>query len=205
MVSELVTNALKYAPGPILLELCINARAVDIVVWDSDPTVPAAQAADPDRIGQHGLEIVQAVTEDLFTEQAGGRQAHHDPHRPVRRPRWTCHQSPPLVADSAAPSACRLAVTSCPRQPTGPKGRAVMTVMTSLGAWAGARGSTRLRRVTRAPTGLRLAPSAFLGLSGLRLVPLTLLSRPIISPSGTQKICVGWSRHWMVSWVWFLS
>ncbi|MFG3029120.1 ATP-binding protein [Streptomyces sp. NPDC048253] len=110
VVSELVTNALKYAPGPILLELCINARAVDIVVWDSDPTVPAAQAADPDRIGQHGLEIVQAVTEDLFTEQAGGRQAHHGPHRPVRRPRWACHQSPPLVADSALPlgsSPCR--------------------------------------------------------------------------------------------------
>ncbi|MEH0549124.1 ATP-binding protein [Streptomyces sp. B21-105] len=69
VVSELVTNALKYAPGPVLLELGINARAVDVVVWDSDPTVPAARAADPDRIGQHGLEIVKAVTEALFTEQ----------------------------------------------------------------------------------------------------------------------------------------
>jgi anti-sigma regulatory factor (Ser/Thr protein kinase) len=69
VVSELVTNARKYAPGPVLLELCINARAVDVVVWDSDPTVPAARAADPDRIGQHGLEIVKAVTEALFTEQ----------------------------------------------------------------------------------------------------------------------------------------
>ncbi|MFI8308797.1 ATP-binding protein [Streptomyces sp. NPDC085927] len=69
VVSELVTNARKYAPGPVLLELCINARAVDVVVWDSDPTVPAARVADPDRIGQHGLEIVKAVTEDLFTEQ----------------------------------------------------------------------------------------------------------------------------------------
>ncbi|MGW0916877.1 ATP-binding protein [Streptomyces sp. NPDC002784] len=69
VVSELVTNARKYAPGPVLLELCINARAVDVVVWDSDPTVPAARATDPDRIGQHGLEIVKAVTEALFTEQ----------------------------------------------------------------------------------------------------------------------------------------
>ncbi|MDW4907307.1 ATP-binding protein [Streptomyces sp. ADMS] len=69
VVSELVTNALKYAPGPVLMELRIDAHAVDVVVWDSDPSVPAALAADPDRIGQHGLEIVKAVTEDLFTEQ----------------------------------------------------------------------------------------------------------------------------------------
>ncbi|MFC9646859.1 ATP-binding protein [Streptomyces mirabilis] len=69
VVSELVTNALKYAPGPVLMELRITARAVDVVVWDSEPTVPTARAADPDRIGQHGLEIVKAVTEDLFTEQ----------------------------------------------------------------------------------------------------------------------------------------
>jgi hypothetical protein len=28
-----------------------------------------ARAADPDRVGQHGLEIVKAVAEDLFTER----------------------------------------------------------------------------------------------------------------------------------------
>ena len=69
VVSELVTNALKYAPGPVLMELRITAHAVDVVVWDSDPTVPAARPADPDRIGQHGLEIVKAVTAELFVEQ----------------------------------------------------------------------------------------------------------------------------------------
>ncbi|MFE7931269.1 hypothetical protein ACFU6S_21535 [Streptomyces sp. NPDC057456] len=37
--------------------------------WDSGPMVPAALAADSGRIGQHGLEIVEAVTEDLFTDQ----------------------------------------------------------------------------------------------------------------------------------------
>ncbi|GHD54171.1 ATP-binding protein [Streptomyces galbus] len=69
VVSELVTNARKYAPGPVLMELRVRLRAVDIVVWDSEPAVPAARAADPGRVGQHGLEIVQAVTEDLFIEQ----------------------------------------------------------------------------------------------------------------------------------------
>ncbi|WP_329446373.1 ATP-binding protein [Streptomyces canus] len=68
VVSELVTNACKYAPGPVLVELGINIHAVDVVVWDSEPVVPMAQAADPDRVGQHGLEIVKAVSEALFVE-----------------------------------------------------------------------------------------------------------------------------------------
>ncbi|MET7651429.1 MULTISPECIES: ATP-binding protein [unclassified Streptomyces] len=94
VVSELVTNACKYAPGPVLVELRINTQAVDVVVWDSDPTVPAARAADPDRIGQHGLEIVKAVTEALFVEQEPvgkritARIALPDPpDTAVRRPR----------------------------------------------------------------------------------------------------------------------
>lgn len=69
VVSELVTNARKYAPGPVLMELRVSGRAVDVVVWDSEPAIPSARAADPGRIGQHGLEIVQAVVEDLFVEQ----------------------------------------------------------------------------------------------------------------------------------------
>ncbi|WP_443073389.1 ATP-binding protein [Streptomyces sp. NBC_01451] len=75
VVSELVTNARKFAPGPVLLELRVNTHAVDVVVWDSEPTVPAARGADPGRIGQHGLEIVKAVSEDLFIEQeAAGKR-----------------------------------------------------------------------------------------------------------------------------------
>ncbi|MEU3294461.1 hypothetical protein ABZ722_19130 [Streptomyces longwoodensis] len=38
-------------------------------MWDSGQSVPAARVADPGRIGQHGLEIVKAVTENLFVEQ----------------------------------------------------------------------------------------------------------------------------------------
>jgi anti-sigma regulatory factor (Ser/Thr protein kinase) len=69
VVSELVTNARKYAPGPVLMELRLTARAMDVVVWDSEPAVPAARTADPGGIGQHGLEIVKAVTEKLLMEQ----------------------------------------------------------------------------------------------------------------------------------------
>lgn len=69
VVSELVTNAHKHAPGPASMELRITARVIEVLVGDSDPTVPAARSADPGRIGQHGLEIVKAITEDLFIEQ----------------------------------------------------------------------------------------------------------------------------------------
>ncbi|MEV5085970.1 ATP-binding protein [Streptomyces sp. NPDC056159] len=63
VVSELVTNARKYVPGPCMLTLEATGGAVDITVWDSEPTLPTARAADPGRVGQHGLEIVLAVSE----------------------------------------------------------------------------------------------------------------------------------------------
>jgi anti-sigma regulatory factor (Ser/Thr protein kinase) len=65
VVSELVTNALKYAPGPVTMELRITGARVEIVVEDSNPAVPEAHPTDPDRVGRHGLEIVRAVTQDL--------------------------------------------------------------------------------------------------------------------------------------------
>lgn len=49
VVSELVTNAHKCAPGPVLLDLRITGYTVEVVVWDSDPTLPIAWAADGTR------------------------------------------------------------------------------------------------------------------------------------------------------------
>jgi anti-sigma regulatory factor (Ser/Thr protein kinase) len=65
VVSELVTNARKYAPGPCLLTLEISDGAIEVTVWDSEPILPVAKAADPDRVGQHGLEIVMAVSRSI--------------------------------------------------------------------------------------------------------------------------------------------
>ncbi|MGW0965165.1 ATP-binding protein [Streptomyces sp. NPDC002516] len=61
VVSELVTNAVKYAGGPCLLSLQVQEGAVRATVWDADPTLPVARAAEAGRVGQHGLEIVMAV------------------------------------------------------------------------------------------------------------------------------------------------
>ncbi|MEU5594771.1 ATP-binding protein [Streptomyces sp. NPDC020298] len=61
VVSELVTNTCKYAPGPVLMDLRITGDLVEVVVWDSDPVLPLARSADAGRVGQHGLEIVMAL------------------------------------------------------------------------------------------------------------------------------------------------
>ncbi|MFF4170734.1 ATP-binding protein [Streptomyces sp. NPDC001744] len=69
VVGELVTNAHKYALGPVLMQLRIGAGGVDVVVWDSNPAVPVVRAADPGRVGQHGLEIIKKVAEKLSVER----------------------------------------------------------------------------------------------------------------------------------------
>jgi anti-sigma regulatory factor (Ser/Thr protein kinase) len=65
VVSELVTNAQKYAAGPILMDLRIVGDLVEVQVWDSDPVLPVARAADVGRVGQHGLEIIMAVCQSF--------------------------------------------------------------------------------------------------------------------------------------------
>lgn len=65
VVSELVTNARKYAPGPCLLTLEITGGVVEVTVWDSSPTLPVLMGPDPTRIGRHGLEIVMALGQSL--------------------------------------------------------------------------------------------------------------------------------------------
>ncbi|GAA3787540.1 ATP-binding protein [Streptomyces phyllanthi] len=69
VVSELVTNARKYAPGPVLMELRVAAAMVEVVVWDSDPVLPVARTTDPGRVGQHGLEIVMAVVQGFEVQR----------------------------------------------------------------------------------------------------------------------------------------
>lgn len=69
VVSELVTNARKYAPGPCLLTLEAQDGAVNVTVWDSEPALPAVLPTDPGRVGQHGLEIVMAVCQSLHVRR----------------------------------------------------------------------------------------------------------------------------------------
>ncbi|MFI2762181.1 ATP-binding protein [Streptomyces echinatus] len=60
VVSELVTNAAKHAPGPCALglELLSDATALRITVTDTSPEPPRRRPPDPRRIGGHGLHLV---------------------------------------------------------------------------------------------------------------------------------------------------
>ncbi|MEU4794726.1 ATP-binding protein [Streptomyces sp. NPDC023327] len=71
VVSELVTNARKYAPGPCLLTLVVRGGIIEITVRDGNTALPAVSARDPHRIGGHGLEVVMAVCRNF--------QVHREP------------------------------------------------------------------------------------------------------------------------------
>lgn len=68
IVSELVTNARKYAPGPALLHLRISGDTLQIELWDTNPVAPVTGTPDPRRIGGHGLEIVTALAQSITIE-----------------------------------------------------------------------------------------------------------------------------------------
>ncbi|OQQ13816.1 hypothetical protein B0675_26660 [Streptomyces sp. M41(2017)] len=72
VVSELVTNARKYAPGPCRLELHVSDGTVEIGAGDDSATQPSIQSTDPDRVGQHGLELVMAVSQSFCVHQEPG-------------------------------------------------------------------------------------------------------------------------------------
>ncbi|MGW7348474.1 ATP-binding protein [Streptomyces sp. NPDC054854] len=62
VVSELVTNTRKYAPGPSRLTLEVRESLIFVGVWDNNPNPPVILPPDPLRIGRQGLAIVTAVT-----------------------------------------------------------------------------------------------------------------------------------------------
>lgn len=72
VVSELITNACKYAPGPCRLEVTVDAEAVVVQFADTSPAIPQPQEACPERIGRHGLEIVRAVADSYHTRPVPG-------------------------------------------------------------------------------------------------------------------------------------
>ena len=75
VVSELITNAVKYGADPIDLTLSLTDDSVTVTVRDGDTTLPAPRSADPARVGQHGLEIVAALSQtvDVRREPSGKR------------------------------------------------------------------------------------------------------------------------------------
>ncbi|MEU3463957.1 ATP-binding protein [Streptomyces sp. NPDC006733] len=69
VVTELLTNANRYAPGPCLMELDGGPSGVTVTVWDSSTAMPRAFPHDPTRVGGHGLEIVRRICAYVSAER----------------------------------------------------------------------------------------------------------------------------------------
>ncbi|MEU7414187.1 MULTISPECIES: ATP-binding protein [Streptomyces] len=88
VVSELVTNAFRHAPGPgeLLLEVTPEAAQLRISVRDSSPLPPRLQVPDAARIGGHGLHLVTRLCDQVRTValDSGKRVvAHLSLHQPA--------------------------------------------------------------------------------------------------------------------------
>lgn len=69
VVSELVTNAYRHAPGPggLELEVVPDAALLRIAVRDGSPRLPEPRDRDARRVGGHGLHLVTQLCAQLHT------------------------------------------------------------------------------------------------------------------------------------------
>ncbi|MGF0175812.1 ATP-binding protein [Streptomyces sp. Marseille-Q5077] len=69
IVSELLTNALRHAPGPgrLTLEVTPGAALLRITVSDTSPRPPELRTHDARRVGGHGLRLVTRLCDRLHT------------------------------------------------------------------------------------------------------------------------------------------
>ena len=84
VVTELVTNAVRYGGPPIVFEInCIGADGVLVSVSDGSDAVPAPRPAGPTVLGGRGVHLVDLLSEEWGVEH------HRDPHDPHdhRKPR----------------------------------------------------------------------------------------------------------------------
>ncbi|MHB1924464.1 MAG: ATP-binding protein [Acidimicrobiales bacterium] len=75
LTSELVTNALLYAVGPIRLTLVITPRHIRIEVCDSSPVVPLPKAYDSEALTGRGLDLVEALSDAWGVERQDNGKA----------------------------------------------------------------------------------------------------------------------------------
>ncbi|MGP3690948.1 ATP-binding protein [Streptomyces sp. IBSNAI002] len=117
VVTELVTNARKYAHGPHTLTLQITGRLLAVTVQDTNTELPTTLPVDPARAGGHGLEIVRAVSKDLTarrepegkTVTARIELARPPPPSAIRRP-----PTPTPPATEAPETAAHTDDAACP-------------------------------------------------------------------------------------------
>ncbi|MFF4364294.1 ATP-binding protein [Streptomyces sp. NPDC001604] len=71
VVSELITNVLRHAPGPCVLTLQLTGTHLAISLFDTSPDTPVVKPPDNRRIGGHGLHLVHAVSDHVVVTPCG--------------------------------------------------------------------------------------------------------------------------------------
>ncbi|WP_432119516.1 ATP-binding protein [Streptomyces sp. bgisy032] len=65
VVSELVTNAVRHAPGPCGMNLRLARDELAITVWDTSTRTPVLRHSDGHGIGGHGMRVVHLVSRSV--------------------------------------------------------------------------------------------------------------------------------------------
>ncbi|GGX79114.1 ATP-binding protein [Streptomyces anandii] len=75
IVSELISNAVRHAPGPCGLILRLSDDELAVTVWDTSAEEPVFMRPDRHRIGGHGLHLVRATSHSVsIAPRAPGKQ-----------------------------------------------------------------------------------------------------------------------------------
>ncbi|MFH9889985.1 ATP-binding protein [Streptomyces luteogriseus] len=75
VVSELVTNAIRHAPGPCGMILRLSGDELTITVWDTSTRQPVVRERDGRRFGGHGMHVVHTVSSEVTVTPLGhGKQ-----------------------------------------------------------------------------------------------------------------------------------
>ncbi|WP_405623602.1 ATP-binding protein [Streptomyces sp. NBC_00076] len=70
-VSELVTNAIRHAPGLCGLIVQLSNGELTITVWDTSTEEPTVRHGDRHRMGGHGLHLVHTVSASVAPHARG--------------------------------------------------------------------------------------------------------------------------------------
>lgn len=87
IVSELVSNALRHAPGPTSYPLRVQRRGPSVRLYVADSSAAAPTILAPDERAAHGrgMQMIAAVASAWGVEQqAAGKQVWVDVDRPLR-------------------------------------------------------------------------------------------------------------------------
>ncbi|MES9520087.1 ATP-binding protein [Streptomyces capoamus] len=75
VISELLTNAIRHAPGPCGVLLELSDAELSVTVWDTSPAEPVLRPRDAGRVGGHGLHLVHVLSHRFATaSHALGKQ-----------------------------------------------------------------------------------------------------------------------------------